>query len=69
MIRTVAMAATCVLLLGGLAACEEKGPGEKLGMKIDHGVDTVKNGGKEPAHDKAEDAVEHAKEAVNDVAH
>ncbi len=68
MIKTLATATTCALLLGGLAACEPKGPAEKVGMKVDHAVDTMKNGGEEPAKDRAEDASEHMKEGVKDAA-
>ena len=68
MIKTMTTAAVCALLLGGIVACEKKGPAEKVGMKLDHAVDTVKNGGEEPASDKAQDAVEHVKEGVKDAA-
>lgn len=68
MIKALAAATTCALLLGGLVACEEKGPAEKIGMKVDHGIDTVKNGGEEPMKDKAQDAAENVKEGVKDAA-
>jgi hypothetical protein len=51
----------------GLAGCE-KGPAEKVGEKIDHGVDTLKNGGKEPLKDRAEDAANDAREGIKDAA-
>ncbi|HTV49649.1 MAG TPA: hypothetical protein VME21_00590 [Steroidobacteraceae bacterium] len=39
----------------GLTACEKKGPLERAGEKVDHTVDTIKNGGSEPIGDKAQD--------------
>lgn len=49
-----------------LVACEKKGPIERAGQKVDHAVDTVKNGGKEPASDKLQDKVDDARDKVND---
>jgi hypothetical protein len=47
----------CALVLG-TAACEKKGPVEKAGEKVDHVIDTVKNGGEEPTADKLQDQVD-----------
>jgi predicted small lipoprotein YifL len=38
-----------------LGACAKKGPVERAGEKVDHVVDTVKNGGEEPTGDKIQD--------------
>ena len=59
------VACVSVLLL---AACEEKGPAERAGQKVDHAVDTIKNGGEEPASDKLQDQVDKAREKINDAA-
>lgn len=51
----------CALVLG-IAACEKKGPIEKAGEKVDHVIDTVKNGGEEPTADKLQDQVDKARD-------
>jgi hypothetical protein len=53
--------ALCALTLG-VAACEKKGPVEKAGEKVDHVIDTVKNGGEETTADKVQDSVDHARD-------
>jgi hypothetical protein len=55
----------CALALG-TTACEKKGPMEKAGEKVDHTVDTMKNGGSEPLSDKAQDEADKARDKVND---
>jgi hypothetical protein len=50
---------TCVL---GVTACERKGPIEKAGEKVDHVIDTVKNGGEETTADKIQDQVDKARD-------
>jgi len=55
-----------VLLALGLASCEREGPAERAGEKVDHAVDTIKNGGEEPASDKLEDAANKAQDAAAD---
>jgi hypothetical protein len=66
---TAALAAVLsTVLLGGLAGCDNKGPVEKAGMKVDHTIDAMKNGGHETPGDKAEDAADHVKEGVKDAA-
>ena len=57
------MAATAAL---GLAACEKKGPLEQAGEEVDEAVDTIKNGGEESTVNKVDDAVDEAREAVED---
>lgn len=45
------------VLLFGLAGCEEKGPAEKAGEKIDESIEAVGDAVEEAA-DKAEDATD-----------
>ena len=66
--KPLATAIFCWLLLGGIAACEDKGPAERAGMKVDHAVDALKNGGQETTGDKVEDAADHVREGVKDAA-
>ena len=67
MIRETGLAAfVAVLLTLGVSACEREGPAERAGEKVDHAVDTIKNGGKEPASDKLEDAANKAQDAAAD---
>jgi hypothetical protein len=70
MIRETTLAALLATLTLGIAACDKQGPAERAGEKVDHAVDAMKNGGKEPASDKLEDAAhdvqDAAKEAVDD---
>ena len=49
-----------------IAACEKKGPVEKAGEKVDHVIDTVKNGGEETTSDKIQDSVDHARDKAAD---
>ena len=58
-----ALAATAAL---GLAACEKKGPLEQAGEEVDEAVDTIKNGGEESTANKVDDAVDEAREVVED---
>jgi hypothetical protein len=60
------LAAIGGLMVLGLQACEKKGPVEKAGEKVDHVIDSAKDGGKEVG-DKLEDAAGHVKDAVDDV--
>jgi hyperosmotically inducible protein len=69
MIRATVLAGlTCALTLGALAGCEKRGPAEKAGEKIDHTVDTTKNGGHEPLGDSIKDDVNKARDKVDDAA-
>ena len=69
MIRATILAGlTCALTLGALAGCEKRGPAEKAGEKIDHTVDTIKNGGHEPLGDSIKDDVNKARDKVDDAA-
>jgi predicted small lipoprotein YifL len=58
-----ALMATAAL---GLSACEKQGPLEKAGEEVDEAVDTIKNGGEETTSSKVDDAVDEAREVVED---
>jgi hypothetical protein len=58
-----ALAATAAL---GLAACEKQGPVERAGEEVDEAVDTIKNGGEESTANKVDDALDEAREAVDE---
>jgi hypothetical protein len=51
-----------------LFACEKKGPAERAGEKVDHAMDTLKNGGHEPMRDKVQDKMDAARAKVNKAA-
>jgi len=53
------------LLGGGLAGCEQKGPAERAGEKLDEAAKDVKEGA-EKAADKVEDAAQNLKDKVED---
>jgi hypothetical protein len=63
----VLAALLCVVALT-IAACEKKGPGERVGEKFDHAADTIKNGGEEPTKDKIQDQADKARDAASDAA-
>ena len=58
-----ALAATAAL---GVAACEKQGPVERAGEEVDEAVDTIKNGGDESTANKVDDALDEARDAVED---
>jgi hypothetical protein len=67
MIRETSLVAfIAVVLTLGVVSCEREGPAERAGEKVDHAVDTLKNGGVEPAKDKLEDAKDNAQDAIDD---
>jgi hypothetical protein len=69
MIRTtVLVGLTCALALGAAAGCDNRGPAEKAGEKVDHTVDTIKNGGHEPVGDSIKDDVNKARDKAQDAA-
>jgi len=68
MIRETTLAALVATLTLGIAACDKQGPAERAGEKVDHAVDTIKNGGKEPASDKLEDAAHDVQDAAKQAA-
>ena len=66
MIRTsIVVGLTCAFALGA-AGCDNRGPMEKAGEKVDHTVDTIKNGGHEPVADSIKDDVNKARDKVSD---
>jgi hypothetical protein len=67
MIRETSLVAfIAVMLTLGVVSCEREGPAERAGEKVDHAVDTLKNGGEEPARDKLDDAGDKAQDAAAD---
>jgi hypothetical protein len=56
-------------LLGiGLAGCEREGPIERAGEEVDEAIDTMKRGGEESTSTKIDDAVDEARDGINDAA-
>jgi len=68
MIRTTVLAGLACAVALGSVACDNRGPAEKAGEKIDHTVDTIKNGGHEPVGDSIKDDVNKARDKVSDAA-
>ena len=69
MIRTTVLAGlACALALGAATGCDNRGPAERAGEKVDHTVDTIKNGGHEPVGDSIKDDVNKARDKVDDAA-
>ena len=64
---TVLWAALAGSLVLGLAGCDNKGPAEEAGEKLDNAVESVKEAG-ETAADKVTDAAQDAKEEVKEAA-
>ena len=65
---TVLVGLACAVVLGSAAGCDNRGPAEKAGEKIDHTVDTIKNGGHEPVGDSIKDDVNKARDKISDAA-
>lgn len=68
MIRELTLAALAGTVFLGVAGCDRQGPAERAGEKVDHAVDTLKNGGEEPASDKVEDAAHDVQDAAKQAA-
>ena len=66
MIRKQMPAVILAVLALAIGACEKKGPVEKIGEKVDHTVDTIKNGGQETAGDKIQDSVDKVQDKAAD---
>jgi len=66
MIRKQMPAVILVGLALAISACEQKGPVEKVGEKVDHAVDTIKNGGEETTGDKIQDSVDKVQDKAAD---
>jgi type II secretory pathway predicted ATPase ExeA len=62
----VVWAALAAVAAIGLAACEKQGPVERAGEEVDEAVDTIKNGGQESTANKVDDALDEAREAVEE---
>ena len=62
----ITFVALLALSMLGLAACEKEGPAERVGESIDPTIDAAKNGGKEPASDKLDDAADNVRDAAAD---
>jgi predicted small lipoprotein YifL len=62
--RTLLPLLICAVALS-MTACAKKGPLEQAGEKVDHTVDTLKNGGSEPLSDKAQDEADKARDQIN----
>lgn len=66
MIRTTVLAGLACAIALSCAGCEKRGPMEKAGEKVDHTVDTIKNGGHEPVGDSIKDDVNKARDKAAD---
>jgi hypothetical protein len=64
--RILWIAAIAVLVLSATGGCEKKGTAERVGEKVDHTVDTIKNGGEEPTGDKIQDEIDKARDKAAD---
>ena len=62
----VALAATAAV---GVGACEKQGPVERAGEEVDEAVDTIKHGGEESTANKVDDALDEARDTVEDKKH
>ena len=60
------VACALVATLIGVSACEKKGALEQAGEEVDEALDTVKNGGDESTENKVDDALDEAREVVED---
>lgn len=69
MMRTTAVVGlACALVLGVSAGCTKRGSAERAGEKVDHTVDTIKNGGHEPVGDSIKDDMNKAGDKMSDAA-
>jgi len=66
MMRDKVPAIVLAVLALGIGACEKKGALETAGEKVDHAVDTVKNGGEEPTADKLQDSMDKVRDKAAD---
>jgi predicted small lipoprotein YifL len=65
-VKSLWVIAAAVLSIG-VAACEKKGPLEQAGEEVDEAVDTMKRGGEESTENKVDDAVDEARDAVDEL--
>ena len=68
MFRPAAIAALACALVVSSAGCDNRGPAEKAGAKIDRTADTIKNGGHEPVSDSVKDDLDKARDEAKDAA-
>jgi hypothetical protein len=66
MMRDKVPAIVLAVLALGIGACEKKGALETAGEKVDHVVDSVKNGGEEPTADKLQDSMDKVRDKAAD---
>ena len=66
MIRNTVLAGLAFAVALGSAGCDHRGPMEKAGEKVDHTMDTIKNGGHEPVGDSIKDDVDKARDKAAD---
>jgi predicted small lipoprotein YifL len=65
--RLFVVALFCSSVLA-LSACQQKGPMEQAGAKVDETVRTIKNGGEKTTADKINDAAQDASKDVQKAA-
>jgi hypothetical protein len=65
----VVWAALAAMAVIGVAGCEKQGPVERAGEEVDEAVDTIKHGGEESTANKVDDAVDEARDVVEDKKH
>ncbi|RPH49963.1 MAG: hypothetical protein EHM84_06070 [Lysobacterales bacterium] len=65
-VKSLWVIAAAVLSIG-VAACEKKGPLEQAGEEVDEAVDTMKRGGEESTENKVDDAMDEARDAVDEL--
>jgi hypothetical protein len=68
MVRKYVLAGMTLAIALAAAGCDNRGPAEKVGDKIDTTVDTLKNGGHEPVGDSIKDDVHKAQDKAQDAA-
>jgi hypothetical protein len=68
MLRKSVLTGLTIAIALAAGGCDNRGPGEKAGEKIDHTLDTIKNGGHEPVADSIADDVHKAQDKAQDAA-
>jgi hypothetical protein len=68
MMRTTVLAGLACAIALGFVGCDNRGPAQRAGEKIDHTADTIKNGGHEPVGDSIKDDVNKARDKASDAA-
>ncbi|MGH8138436.1 MAG: hypothetical protein ACREVV_09605 [Steroidobacteraceae bacterium] len=72
MIRAMVLAGLACAVVLGAPGCDNRGPAQKAGEKVDETVDTIKHGGHESISNSVKDDVhkaQHKAEDANDKAH